>query len=784
MFGDNMKKLLVIFMIGMLILSGCSKDKPKLSAGLSEASPEKTAAWSVQQNIRTEGNGNSYRVVSGAFIGQDSALELVAGGDGTLEYFCDYKASPQAGVNFRLQFLSTQGAGRVLISALDAENNVVAASGWVYTGNVPGSDSRIKWTDVRYNANYVGDWIASKDDVAKLLAAKFTANELRNVATYRISVFVGQGQHALITSLNFIQNPTRAIRVIPPANLADATVADTIAVYADVENITTEPVSRVEIGLIEPWGYGIVTLANRVQLIDLQPGEKKRLEWKVRAQRPSGVNLGRPWTIGFSVGGMPVTETVSLRITDPRPGKIFYVMTEDLEPIDSAGYPVAWGNRDGWLEPEELTTQMVQKVEKIDGIADQYGAKWTHYIAWPVIRAAEWAATMSSSGKWPKAIEAIKTSVITQAAHGHEYGIHMHSDYDPYLPGNVLSYNAATDGLWANHLRHGWAHSIGLEGDFGNYASRTGILYAYQRSLDSLLASSPQGQQLTARMGSFDFGSGKSDEAASIRAFRKVGLWAGSDAEGNRGGITAGDFGHEIYFSKQDDIVTAAIDLESIGIVEFRPTPKQFINYDGQSAAVMNQKVDTGIASFSADGKVAPGVHAIVGFTHVMFMMGEGGWQSTDGGQFAVLDAHLRYLKERYVDQGLLKFATANELVREYLDYYSPQPVALYGARSDTGWGSSEYPIIILGRDIPIDNDHPHAVTVKYPLYLRDSAYRVEVLKNGTKIYGTWGLPTPTNDIVFTVNDSTARYTLKVYHNNYIAGSVKILRNLETKLKI
>ena len=133
--------------------------------------------------------------------------------------------------------------------------------------------------------------------------------------------------------------------------------------------------------------------------------------------------------------GEALKPKVSVAVADPRPGMIYYVMTEDLEPIDSAGYPAAWGNANGWLEPQELSVQMVAKAETVNNIAGKYGAKWTHYIAMPVLQAAGWAATQSSSGQWLKIIAEIKQSITSQSALGHEYALHMHSDYDPYLPG-------------------------------------------------------------------------------------------------------------------------------------------------------------------------------------------------------------------------------------------------------------------------------------------------------------------------------------------------------------
>ncbi len=426
---------------------------------------------------------------------------------------------------------------------------------------------------------------------------------------------------------------------------------------------------------------------------------------------------------------------------------------------------------------------MVTKAEAINGIAEKYGAKWTHYIAWPVVKAAEWASGQSTSGQWPRTVAAIKESVRSQSARGHEYAVHLHSDYDPYLPGNVLSYNPAVDGLWANHLRHGWAHSVGAEGGgFGDYTSRTGMLYAYQRILDELTSASPNGQLITSRAGSFDFGAGPADEAMSTRVYRRVGLLGGSDADGNKGGITAGEFGREIYLARPDDIGTAARDLTDAGLVQFRPTPSECIDYSTQTAAQMNRKADAGMAAFAPGGAIAPGVHAIVGFTHVMFMLGTDDWQSVQGGQFTALDGHLLYLREQYAARGLLTFGTASDLVKAYLDYYSPEPVAVYGPRSADGWTAAEYPVVFLGRDIPVDSAHPHTVTVKYPLYFRDSAYRISVLKDGKPVYTTWGLPTPYNDISFVFDDPQAHYSLKIYHNEILYRFLSVARALKARI--
>ncbi len=763
-----------------LMLSGCNAHHPIQKAGLVLATDDKEQ-WDVKDKLLVQGEGNSHQVVSQNQ--GNTMLELVAGPQGQLEYFLEEQADVMAFGEVRLQFLSTQGTGIITLSALDKQNQVIGERGFVYTGALPQPSTKSKWEDVRFSTNFQGDWIAKNYDFSKMLGIVLEDASL-SVAKYRLSVKVGQGQHVLISKFAVGNEPAKAIVFKPDTLSYTVNQGDWVTIAGNAENKSQQAINTVEIKFLEPYGYGLIA-ENVVQTIEgLAPGEKRHISFRVQANRPDAVNLNKPWLAKFAVNGVEIEQQIQVKIADKRPGKVFYVMTEDLEPIDGAGYATPWGNSNSWLDPQEFLGQMVYKAEALNQIADKHGAKWTHYIAWPAVKAGEWAGEQSATKEWPKVIAAIEDSVKKEAKKGHEYGIHLHSDYDPYLPGNVLSYNAATDGIWANHLKHGWAHSVNVEGDFNNHASRTGMLYRYQRILDALSSGSEQGQLLSARVGSFDFGSGTADEAMSTNVYKKVGLWGSSDANGNNGGaVTTSDYGHEIYFAAADDINAPAVDIAQLGVVEFRPTPRQSIGYDNQSALTMNAKTDQGMAFFTEkDATVQPGIHAIIGFTHAMFVMGQGDWQSTEGGQFQVIDDHLSYVKDKYVKNGLLSFATASELVESYLDYYTPQLLAVYGKRLSDRWGVSEYEIRILGKDIIINPAHTHLVKVKYPLYLRDKAYRISVLKNGEPLYSTWGLPTPFNDIEFMVDDKEAVYTLKIYHNEFLSKLMTKLYAVKTKL--
>jgi hypothetical protein len=65
---------------------------------------------------------------------------------------------------------------------------------------------------------------------------------------------------------------------------------------------------------------------------------------------------------------------------------------------------------------------------------------------------------------------------------------------------------------------------------------------------------------------------------------------------------------------------------------------------------------------------------------------------------------------------------------------------------------------------------------------LRQHAYKVEIRKNGQMIMKTWGLPTPYNDIAFSVDDATAQYTMHVYADPVVGKCVKALRWVWGKL--
>ena len=292
--------LLFVFFMLIVFISGCAKQQPTV-AGLAVLPPEAAIGWEIPENLNITGHGNSYRIVKGPSLDASAALELAAGGQGSVEYFREI-SRPQIKYNARLQFLSTQGSGRIVLSAYDAKNGLIGKIGWVYTGSLPESTNTAKWVDCRYFANYTGNWIVIDDNSTKLFAKFLPEVNIGAAAKYRLSIEAGQGQHALVTSCALTPSAAQAVMITPVREALAAKLGEIVVIEADIENSGGSTVEKAEIALAEPYGHGLNVLADRRQLVEkLQPGEKRRLSWQVKAQRPDAVNFNKPWVAGFSI---------------------------------------------------------------------------------------------------------------------------------------------------------------------------------------------------------------------------------------------------------------------------------------------------------------------------------------------------------------------------------------------------------------------------------------------------------------------------------------------------
>ena len=166
---------LIILFCCLFLLSGCGLLPKNLSslpgsgngtapitertvAGLKELPPEAAKHWRLQENLISEGTENFFRVVSGAGLLAPQALELAAGPEARLTYFLDMDSSDDE-LNYRFQFLSTQGTGRLHFAAIGKDGRTLATVGYVFTGGLPGPSGNAVWIDRRLPNNYQGAWV-------------------------------------------------------------------------------------------------------------------------------------------------------------------------------------------------------------------------------------------------------------------------------------------------------------------------------------------------------------------------------------------------------------------------------------------------------------------------------------------------------------------------------------------------------------------------------------------------------------------------------------------------
>lgn len=512
--------------------------------------------------------------------------------------------------------------------------------------------------------------------------------------------------------------------IAPPAMEAGQTAPLTIEVAND-----TEASAEAVISLALPFGHGLSTDHNGEAHVEVPPGSTARRSFPIRADRPHEVNLGRPWpvVVTAALAGTIESHTVEIAVTDPEPGRVLYVLSEDCETFDGGPRTgdygselAALGNANNFMDPEEYRVQMIDKPARMNAIADRHGAKWTHFWCAPQRFAADWAAAQSSTGEWSKLAADLDQSIQAGSLR-HEYAPHIHYDYEPdskLPPQPRLVYDAPTDGILPNdyydpdtnrrHHWHDWDGSgrgisnLKALGDLTALDTKAGSLYKSLRYLSRLQAQ--RRYPLIARLGGFDFGVTAEDQETSTAAFEANGLRAGSDARFLDGRAPRGT---ELYWCDPGDRTKEAQSLEAVRLAQLAVAYET----DFSDSGAMNRWFAQTIEAVRG-----PGVRVMHAMTHAMFLRGvPDPFLSLDGGSFEELDRHLEWVSREHPE---VQFATATEAVVEYLDYYTPSLEAFVLPElcaAEPGERRFLYPVRLLGRGIRVDETHPASLRLVAP---------------------------------------------------------------------
>lgn len=709
------------------------------------------------------------RNAQGLRLGEGLSLEwwIGLGGAATAATCADAEGRGWFGISASIDFLRPAAAGETLrattvVDRIEPER--FARSAVLHAFEVVGTDAG----DVVARGTFVMGTARDreKNDLgqnarrtapghADALAAGLRWTAPRALARALLPPVIHQGLRALYRRVMRNASPER---LTPRRRLALEWVSfpETLPLKAEARfellvcNDGTLP-PNLEATLETPFGYGLRAEWTTASAFRLETGRSTMLTGIVRALRPDEVNLGRPWKLACVLKGagreLARVET-TVRVPDPTSGRVFYVLTEDCETFDGGpqtgnyGARSVLGNANDFMDPEDYRVQMIEKPAALNRIADQHGARWTHFWTTTQLSAAEWACTQSTTGAWPRIVRDMRESVRTGAAR-HEYAAHIHFDFEPdsrLPPQPRLAYDPQTDGLLpvdyydpvtnVDHKYHGWDGArkgiayVKREGDLLDTDSKTGSLRKAVRMLARL--SFDHRQSLVTRTGACDFGASREDLDTSLRALEANGLLANADA-GLYEHVGAHPRGRQIYFCQRSNLEAEVDTLEEASQVQLRAPEVQL---EAASLEELNAWFDRRMAQSSG-----PGVRAIVAMTHAMFMKGEPDpFRDTSRGDFEKLDRHLEHVRRNHPD---VRFATASEAVLEFLDYYSPTPRAVVTnptARTDDNrtW---LYPIRILGLGIPLSSTQPAQLTVLAPLaFDPDTLETLTVLEDGAPI--------------------------------------------------
>lgn len=554
---------------------------------------------------------------------------------------------------------------------------------------------------------------------------------------------------------------------------------DTTNIKVKIKNTNANVMNNV--GLIEPYGFGIECeiTPSLVDMNYLRSGDNINLQ--IVAKRSSKVNNGKSWPLNLVFynieKGVYTDFSILVGVNDPpeEEGRILFVITEDNEQ-NSDNFHSDDTPHIQDLDPYELRIDLIDKLIFADELADKYGIKWSHIIdIGSTHLRLQWLQNLNISKEWDNIWADRKSAIKKALESGHDIQLHIHA-YN--IPDNYLFiqyFNPSVNRIEFtenkdNHInspRRGgaWASNFKNQGDYYITDSRIGSLFRginllendYQENIANY-------RTIFFRAGEYDFGE-KNEMSKSILALRKNKILANSDAfSGTRFHRSFKFFrrvGNNVYFSKFDNIREESKSFLDIGILEIVPVPKKN-GHDYIMPIDDWQHIKYNYDQCFTGDKVKNDIFILMEMFHLNNINWRDKWDALDDnfGEWLKMNNHFKNIKTNLPK---MEFVTISEAIKIYLDIYTPDIVALRTNERKISDKVFLYNLDFYGKDIEVNEENPHFVSIKPPAYFVKKMNRIELLQKGMVIH-SWNDINYYNDLDFQITDSQG-YEIKVYLN-------------------
>lgn len=544
-----------------------------------------------------------------------------------------------------------------------------------------------------------------------------------------------------------------------------------------------KPISlnHTKLECIEPYGWGVIC---RLMEIKEEKNNRYTAHYRITGKRDCSVNCGNPWKINFVVyddkSGDYNNCILNVRVNDNDEGKVMFLITEDFECSEGPHKNDDTPNRSD-LSVEETEIDLIKKGIMADSIANSYGIKWSHIadLGSSFLR-LKWLANISQDSGWLRIWHSIKNYYINSVVSGNDVQLHIHSYNIPGAQNFTQGYDIKSNQLVFDVRKYrlttpfpdghfgAWANSYTDLGYFDNSLSRIGSLFQGLFSYENLMhISNPDYRILFFRAGEWEFGQDEVEMRKSVIALRKNKILAGSDAYKGRYGqknfIFNRRVGENVYFCSFDNIRKPAQSLLNIGILQILPIPE--LHHYSHVRPIDNSLSvkETYNLCLNKTGKIKPGVHMLVEMYHInRINFNDRNWDSMDiqYRDWKKLKMHFEELSN-YATK--INFVKISQAIIEYLDYYTPDIIALRVNEQKIDNKTYMHDIKFIGKDILIDKTHPHYVSVKPPSYMVNSIKEIVLFHNKRKIK-SWKNITTYEDLEF-ISNTRYGYKLRVKVN-------------------